>query len=650
MPNAPTIRAKSTPSICSFIRGNRTRNKLNLSNSGAKLQKNNEICKKNLCNSKKSSTFERFFERKGQFINYMKKQIILFFLFLLVLLSKNVLFHSFIFMNAMPCAFWQYFAAKLSVVLLIASCVFVSRRPWWTIAVLVLTDIWAIGNWMYYLSYGLFLSVSMISVVNNLHGFAGSLLGLWDWRMLWLVIPTMLYSAMLYFFRQPQLRWWRAFAIPFMLGILLVLLSNLLIHIIQKEKGYDVGKLTLEKTLPLYINEKRMLEDFESEYSLVRDHSIIGYMPLHIVYEQKMKRFKAAERIVLTEQESEWMQQLVVPPIEPVPQPNSNLVLILVESLEAWSLYYEGITPRIHELMQSPHVLFADKLSAQTRYGASGDGQLTFNTGLLPIQSGVACILYGDNVYPNIAGCYPRSIVVNPSKGTWNQHVVTYTYGYKALLEPESPAVNTWWNDLDVCTKGAAWIAESDSLSCAQVITVSMHAPFDRVRGEVEEITSDTPDNMRRYLTCLHYTDSCIGVLLDILRERGKMENTTIVISGDHNVFYEGCRREMLPYAQDHNLPISAEDRYMPFIVYSPHINEPVYVEEECYQMDIYPTIMQAIGCESYAWKGLGVNLFDSERREKRLIMPEEAYLLSDKLIRNNWFKNEPSIVDFRVK
>jgi hypothetical protein len=54
--------------------------------------------------------------------------------------------------------------------------------------------------------------------------------------------------------------------------------------------------------------------------------------------------------------------------------------------------------------------------------------------------------------------------------------------------------------------------------------------------------------------------------------------------------------------------------------------------------MDIYPTIMHLIGCENYYWKGLGINVMDSTARRNRPITEEDAYELSDKLIRSNYF------------
>ena len=566
----------------------------------------------------------------------MKKQILLFILFLCVLLSKNVLFHVFAFDWAMPWGAGQFWFAKLCAAVIIASFVFIARRPWWTIVALVLIDIWSMVNWLYFQSYGLFVSFSMINLAGNLNGFADAIWAYVDGRIPLFLLPTALYILAVCFMPRQYERHGRLFCGTLVLGLALVIGSNILLHTGRHAKGYDDGPLTFRKTLPLYVDEQKMLQDWESAYSLVRDHSIIGYMPLHVVYEHRLKAYRQVSQDTLSAEEQTWMEQIYWPQDEaPVLTPNSHLLLIVVESLESWPLYYEGITPHINALRHHPRSLYADKIFSQIRYGMSADGQLIINTGLLPIQSGVASILYGDNKYPNFAHLYPRSSVVNPSKGTWNKSVMMPAFGYKELYEPESIAEETWWNDLDLCTKAGEWLTASDSLSCTMVLTVSSHAPFDKVNIDVPAITPDAPAMMRRYLSCIHYADSCIGLLLDTLEAHGRMANTTVVITSDHIFFHGSRRRDFVPYAQEHGLPISEWNYNVPLIVYAPAIDAAGEVTGQNYQMDIFPTILHAIGCSSYAWKGLGVDLYNTE---PRILSQEEAYRLSDKLIRNNWF------------
>jgi hypothetical protein len=56
--------------------------------------------------------------------------------------------------------------------------------------------------------------------------------------------------------------------------------------------------------------------------------------------------------------------------------------------------------------------------------------------------------------------------------------------------------------------------------------------------------------------------------------------------------------------------------------------------------MDIYPTYSSLLGVDEYHWKGFGINLLSDTTANdpRRLIQEEEAFVLSDKLIRNNYF------------
>jgi phosphoglycerol transferase MdoB-like AlkP superfamily enzyme len=86
-------------------------------------------------------------------------------------------------------------------------------------------------------------------------------------------------------------------------------------------------------------------------------------------------------------------------------------------------------------------------------------------------------------------------------------------------------------------------------------------------------------------------------------------------------------------------------DDCLPLIIYSPKINNNPHYSEDCYQMDIYPTYQSLLGVEDYRWHGFGINLLDEPNdvscgvnKQKRPITEEEAFPLSDRLIRNNYF------------
>ena len=147
-----------------------------------------------------------------------------------------------------------------------------------------------------------------------------------------------------------------------------------------------------------------------------------------------------------------------------------------------------------------------------------------------------------------------------------------------------------------------------------------------------------TPYWMGEYMECLYYTDSCFGVFWNSLKDKEILNNTTIVITGDHTVFKRNILHEFSSFASSSGLEIPAEKSFVPLIIYSPLISKNIQITDTCYQMDIYPTLMHLIGCEDYYWKGFGVNLLDSAARHNRQISEQEAYELSDKLIRSNYF------------
>jgi phosphoglycerol transferase MdoB-like AlkP superfamily enzyme len=81
-------------------------------------------------------------------------------------------------------------------------------------------------------------------------------------------------------------------------------------------------------------------------------------------------------------------------------------------------------------------------------------------------------------------------------------------------------------------------------------------------------------------------------------------------------------------------------DDCLPLIIYSPKITKNTRYTKDAYQMDIYPTYQALLGVENYRWKGFGINLLSdtTEIELKRPITEDEAFILSDKLIRNNYF------------
>ena len=214
---------------------------------------------------------------------------------------------------------------------------------------------------------------------------------------------------------------------------------------------------------------------------------------------------------------------------------------------------------------------------------------------------------------------------------------MTQSYHFQQLMEPK---YDESWNDIDIMTHLLDWCTEQDTTFCALGLTITSHVPFVYGNKHIANNVPEMPALMSAYLNSLHYTDSCIGGFIDSIMASSLAHNTSIIITGDHTIFNtETAFEDMNNYALKNKIPFHAGNNFVPLIIYSPEIEGNIQVTDTCYQMDIFPTILHLIGAEDYYWHGFGVNLLDSAARNNRPCSEQEAYRLSDLIIRSDYFR-----------
>lgn len=291
--------------------------------------------------------------------------------------------------------------------------------------------------------------------------------------------------------------------------------------------------------------------------------------------------------------------------------------------------------PRLSKFIGQEHVFYANRVKSQIRGGISGDGQLIYMTGVLPVSHAAACLMYGENTYPNFASAFAYSNLFNPCIGAWNQSVVTQSYGFQHLTEPEKTT------RLDEVILGKE-IECIDTLRqqpfCLLSLTITSHIPFSYGADHPKNRVEGMPATMSDYLNSLAYTDSCIATVVDrVLQDSALANNTDIIITGDHTAFRTNAFKEMEEYAATHGIDFKVGQNRIPLIIYSPTIEGNERYCGEAYQMDIYPTVCALIDSSAHV-PSFGVNLRDSTALANRPVSEEEAYRLSDLIIRSNYF------------
>ena len=183
--------------------------------------------------------------------------------------------------------------------------------------------------------------------------------------------------------------------------------------------------------------------------------------------------------------------------------------------------------------------------------------------------------------------------------------------------------------------------AANDGYHTIQAITVRSHVPFNCPFDTAYQIPVGMPAMMERYIRCIHATDEGLGYLLDRIDSVSNLHNATIAITGDHSIFWDDARYEFEAYCQKYELDYEVNKCSCPLLVFSPEIAESIDVCEKAYQADIYPTILYFGGGGRDYWTGLGVNLVDSVALSSRTLSIDSAAVLSDKLIKCNYFSQK---------
>ena len=122
------------------------------------------------------------------------------------------------------------------------------------------------------------------------------------------------------------------------------------------------------------------------------------------------------------------------------------------------------------------------------------------------------------------------------------------------------------------------------------------------------------PELKKNYIKAFNSFDNGLRILLEAMDTDGTLQNATLVITGDHIIW--------------------PKPTYCPLIIYSPKFASSIAYTEPCYQMDIYPTLVDLLGLEP-KWQGFGISLL---KKNDRTISPERALELSDKMHRANYF------------
>jgi len=362
-----------------------------------------------------------------------------------------------------------------------------------------------------------------------------------------------------------------------------------------------------------------------------------------------------------------------------------NVILIHGESMmrNAMDLSFNGIevTPTLNRLAKQG--MFFSNFYSQVSVGTSSDSELTYNTSLMPTKSGTAFVSYSDRTYistPKLLkekGYYTFSMHAN-NADFWNRRAMHKSLGYDRFYSKtdykvtKDNTIGLGLSDKEFFKQSVAKIKkinEQHDKWYGLTIMLSNHTPFSDVEkygdysvdiketvtkedGTTEEVTYPYMEGTKlgNYFKSLHYADSALGEFIDELDSEGLLDNTIIVLYGDHDArLPRADYNKLYNYNMETHEFLSEDDpnykeydsfqyeigRRVPFIIWSKDMEGTKLNQEVTNVMgmyDVMPTLGNMLGFNNkYA---LGHDIFNI--KDNNLVVFPNGNWVTNKMYYNS--------------
>ncbi|EDS81617.1 LTA synthase family protein [Clostridium perfringens] len=344
-----------------------------------------------------------------------------------------------------------------------------------------------------------------------------------------------------------------------------------------------------------------------------------------------------------------------------------NLIAIQVESLENFvigqKVYGQEITPNINKLLKNS--LYFDNIKEQNNSGISSDCDLMVNTSMLPVRNGSTFFGYPWTEYNTLQDLLNskgyNTISTHPEvPGNWNWAEAHKSFKADKIWDAsqfdKSEVIGLGMSDESYLKQIGDKLKNEKQPFYTFLVTLTSHGPFEVPEDkQYLNLPQDLNENMLgAYFQSVRYTDEAIGKFINQLKEEGLLENTVIMLYGDHcgvHKFYEDDIKDS---------PLEGDwwkdnEKEIPFMIYNPSIQGET-ISKEGGQIDFLPTIAYLLGFNRDAFDStaMGRVLVNTNRNAiilndgeivgnptpKEKAHLEKSFNIADMVIQGNYFKN----------
>ncbi|ANU17827.1 hypothetical protein BBI11_12645 [Planococcus maritimus] len=319
---------------------------------------------------------------------------------------------------------------------------------------------------------------------------------------------------------------------------------------------------------------------------------------------------------------------------ERVPGPYSgmaegkNVIVLQVEALQNFVMNREvngeEITPNLNRLAREN--LYFQNFYEQTALGRTSDAEFLLNTSLYPTAEGSAYMLYAENTFDALPGILKEqgygTNVFHPYKPSfWNRYIIYPQLGIDRFYSEgdfdEAEVIGWSINDEAMLDQALEEMAGFEQPFHSQIVTLTSHHPFE-MPEDLQLLNTEGYDgyqdrHFKNYLQSIHYVDRAIGKFIDGLEQKGMLDDTMLVIFGDHSTGMTANTKKFVEFTDAKDpLAYLETNKNVPLILHIPGA-EPKTFTQVASQLDLAPSLVDVLGGDPSEHYFIGRNMWKAE-------------------------------------
>lgn len=282
-----------------------------------------------------------------------------------------------------------------------------------------------------------------------------------------------------------------------------------------------------------------------------------------------------------------------------------NLIMIQVEALQEFVINQkingQEITPNLNRWINKS--MYFDNYFYQVAGGNTSDAEFMSNNSLYPAESGAAYYSYSGNTYSSLAKelkekQYNTAAFHANNEGFWNRNVMYPVQGFDKFYGQHSFNID---ENVGLGLSDKSFLNQSlDKLKTLKqpyysfLVTLSSHYPYDDTKGYGDFNVGEYEGTLLgNYLKGIHYTDQQLGTFLDKLEKEKILDNSIVVLYGDHFAIPKDNEQELYKFEKVNNATDYDWEKYqkVPMLIHFPGDENKGVNHTYSSQMDLYPTL-----------------------------------------------------------